>query len=66
MIRVETVTFEPLKDIGKDPLYAIQELVWEGFPNLTPDEFIAMFCKSHKGCTPDTQITRVFFDYEPD
>jgi hypothetical protein len=26
---------------------------------MTPAEFIAFFCQSHKGCTPDTEVTRI-------
>jgi hypothetical protein len=33
----------------------------EGFPGLTPAEFVAMFCASHKGCTPETYVTRIVF-----
>ena len=34
----------------------------EGFPELAPSEFVAMFCKMNK-CTPDTEVTRILFDY---
>jgi hypothetical protein len=40
-----------------------EDVVREGFPGMTVDEFIAMFCKSHKGCTPQTEITRIEFEY---
>lgn len=39
------------------------ELVAEGFPNLTSGQFIEMFCKSHKGCTPKTLVNRIKFKY---
>lgn len=35
----------------------------EGFPDMTGDDFIAMFCATHKGCTPATEITRIEFAY---
>lgn len=34
----------------------------EGFPDLTPAEFVAMFC-GHNGCTPETIVTRIEFRY---
>jgi len=35
------------------------ECVLEGFPGMRPDEFIDMFCKSHKGVTPSSFINRI-------
>jgi hypothetical protein len=32
-------------------------------PNMTPGEFVAMFCATHKGCTPETEVTRIEFEY---
>lgn len=36
----------------------------EGFPDMTGDDFVEMFCTTHKGCTPATEITRIEFAYE--
>jgi hypothetical protein len=33
----------------------------EGFPNMTPAEFVAFFCKGHAGCKPDSIVTRIEF-----
>ena len=35
----------------------------EGFPTMTPAEFVEFFCASHKGCTPDTDVTRIEWRY---
>ena len=35
----------------------------EGFPDMTAEEFIDMFCR-HNKCGPDEIITRIEFDYE--
>jgi hypothetical protein len=35
------------------------EVTAEGFPEMTPAEFVAFFCGSHKGCTPATEVTRI-------
>lgn len=56
-IRLTEVYTVPLNAITQD------EVIREGFPNMTPDEFVAFFCKSHKGCQPDTRITVLRFEY---
>jgi len=50
--------------VRREPLGAIydEDVVREGFPHMTTDEFIEFFCRSHKGCTPDTIITRIAFE----
>ena|ERR1700733_12239999 len=35
------------------------EVTAEGFSAMTPAEFIAFFCGTHKGCTPATEVTRI-------
>jgi hypothetical protein len=58
-IRVLTVRREPLEMMGwrysHDPIA-------EGFPQMTNAEFIAMFCE-HNDCSPDTEVTRISFEY---
>ena len=51
--------------VGREQLNAItqQEVVREGFPNMTPAEFVAMFCNGHRGCTPETIVTRIEYRY---
>jgi hypothetical protein len=39
------------------------ETTLEGFPELTPLQFVEKFCKINPRCTPDTEVTRVLFDY---
>jgi hypothetical protein len=34
----------------------------EGFPEITPQQFVEMFCK-HMRCEPDKQVRRVDFEY---
>jgi len=52
-------------EVHREPLNAITqaEVVAEGFPDMTPDEFIAFFCKGHKKCTPTTEVTVIHFEY---
>jgi hypothetical protein len=35
----------------------------EGFPQMTPDEFVSFFCITPRGCTPGTEITRIQWTY---
>lgn len=60
VIRVESVRIEPLSYITHD------ELILEGFPDMTVSEFINMFCNSHKGATIDSEVTRIEFSYAND
>ena len=64
-VRVVSVRREPLRAITDDAKkYGRHECVREGFGHLSPCQFVNMFCDTHKGCTPDTVITRIEFAYE--
>ena len=39
------------------------DVVREGFPEMSTDEFIDMFCRSHKGCLADSVVNRIKFEY---
>lgn len=39
------------------------DLTREGFPDWTPGDFIEFFCTTHKGCQPDTIVTRIEWKY---
>jgi hypothetical protein len=54
---------ESLRRLIDDTGYGAAELAAEGFAYLSPTEFVAMFCASHRGCKPDTLVTRVEFRY---
>lgn len=62
LIQVVSVRREDLSDLTFDPIYGRQEMVREGFPNMSPNEFIAMFSK-HNKCGQHTEITRIEFGY---
>lgn len=55
-IRVMSVREERLIQINS------ADTVEEGFPYLTPDEFISMFCKE-MGCNPWRYVNRIEFEY---
>jgi hypothetical protein len=55
--RVLSVREERLDAIDK------ADVVREGYRDLTPEEFVAMFCRlnKHKRCRPETVVTRIEF-----
>lgn len=53
-IEVYEARFEQLDAITPD------EVRREGFPGVTPAEFVAFFCAANK-CTPNTMVTRIAF-----
>lgn len=71
MIEVVDVRRESLLEMG--PLgwtqpnedhraYGQAEVVAEGFPDLTADEFVGMFCAMNR-CVPSDEVTRIEFTY---
>jgi len=59
-IEVVNAWFEPLVAMEG---YHQKECEREGFPDLTPQEFIKFFCESHTKCTPLSMVTRIEFRY---
>lgn len=53
-IEVVSVRDEPLWEISEDDVRR------EGFYLMTPEDFVAMFCK-HMKCEPDDHVTRIEF-----
>lgn len=49
----------------REPLEVITpgDVAAEGFPGWTPFEFVQFFCSTHKGCEPDTEVTRIEWRY---
>lgn len=50
--------------------YGRHELDREGFPSDDPIDkrcrrWVRMFCETHPGCTPETEVTRIEFRYVP-
>jgi hypothetical protein len=58
VIEVVSTRWEPLSAIRDEP----DGCKREGFPDLTPDEFIAMF-NSHMGGDLDLMVNRIEFKY---
>jgi hypothetical protein len=66
-IPVLEVRFEQLRRMTDDPAYGRRECAREGFGDDAtlhePLAFVDFFCRSHRGCMPDTEITRIEFEY---
>lgn len=61
-IRVTDVRVEPLKAITAVDVVA-EGLAAHWDVEGVPERFIEFFCKTHKGCTPETEVTRIAFEY---
>jgi len=66
-LRIVDVRREPLQMMTDDIEYGFEEVRREGFAGHPeyhwPSTWVAMFCATHKGCTPATVITRIEFAY---
>ncbi len=65
-IKVTSVRQESLWYMWLEPEYGLAECKREGFPEMTPLDFIDMFCGSHKSCGRDSIVTRIEFEYATD
>jgi hypothetical protein len=61
LILLADVRREVLRRMIDEPEYGAAEVIREGFPGKTPRWFVDMFCASHKGCAPESVITRLEF-----
>lgn len=59
-IEVLEVSQEPLSRMIKNRPWGAAEAHQEGFPEMTGEQFVAMFCK-HMKATPETVVTRIKF-----
>jgi hypothetical protein len=39
------------------------DVIAEGFPHMTPPEFVSFFGSTHRGCGPGTEVTRIEWRY---
>lgn len=56
-MRVRAVRRERLDEIVP------AEVLAEGFPEVTPADFVEFFCSTHKGCEPGNEVTRIEWEY---
>lgn len=62
-IRVVSVRRERLDRLLTEPEYGQAEMLREGFPRMTPAEFVTMFKQANPTCLDNTIITRIEFAY---
>lgn len=62
VIRVIAVRRERLCAMNNNFLYGLMECKREGFADLTPEQFVEMFCQANK-CKRETKITRIAFEF---
>jgi hypothetical protein len=62
--KVKRLGFLRVVSVRKEPLNAItkQDCIREGFPNLTPEQFVEML-RDHYGISPDTPVNRIEFEH---
>ena len=61
----ELITVVDVVTVRREPLGAISpaDVAAEGFPELTPEEFVEFFCTTHRGVRPSSEITRIDWAY---
>jgi hypothetical protein len=62
---VERIALVEVVSMRREPLDAITEsdVAAEGFPQMTPGQFVSFFCGTHRGCVPDTEVTVIEWRY---
>jgi len=56
-VEIVDVRREQLNDI------TFEDVEREGFPDWGPFTFVDFFCRTHKGCNEDTEVTRIEWRY---
>jgi hypothetical protein len=62
LVRIVTVEVTAVRRERLD-LITPADVAAEGFPQMTPAGFVAFFCRTHRGCTPATEVTRIAWRY---
>jgi hypothetical protein len=62
---LERITDVEVVSVRREPLHAITkaEVAAEGFGGWAPADFVAFFCRTHKGIQPDSDVTRIEWRY---
>ncbi|NUS44432.1 MAG: hypothetical protein HOQ24_12170 [Mycobacteriaceae bacterium] len=62
LVRITNVEITSIRRERLDAISA-SDVVAEGFPTSSPEEFVRFFCASHRGCEPHTEVTRIQWRY---
>lgn len=60
--RIATVEVTSVRRESLDAITA-GDVIAEGFPQMTPAQFVAFFCGTHRGCGSGTEVTRIEWRY---
>lgn len=62
---LERIVTVEVVSVRREPLAAItvEDTEAEGFPHMTPGEFVDFFCATHKGVFADTEVSRIEWAY---
>jgi hypothetical protein len=62
---LERIAAVEVTAVRRERLDAISapDVIAEGFPRMTPAEFVSFFCRTHRGCGPCTEVTRIEWRY---
>lgn len=62
---LERIAEVVVTDVRRERLDAItlEDVTREGFLGCNREWFVEFFCKTHKGATPDTEVTRIEWEY---
>lgn len=63
--KVKPVVTVEVTSVRRERLDAItaEDVAAEGFPQMTTEQFISFFTRSHPGCGPQTPVTRIEWAY---
>lgn len=59
--KILSARWEPLRRMIDEPEYGAVEVVLEGFPEMTPLEFVDFYCRHSSKRTPDMPVHRIEF-----
>jgi hypothetical protein len=62
LVRIAAVEVKSVRREALDAITAA-DVVAEGFPKMTPAEFVTFFCRTHRGVTPAAVVTRIEWRY---
>jgi hypothetical protein len=62
---LDRITDVEVVSVRRERLNAITaaDVAAEGFPQMTPAQFVSFFLGAHRGCAPDTEITVIRWRY---
>ncbi len=65
IIEITGTRVESLNEMTNDLEYGLQEVVKEGFPEMSPAQFVSMYCE-HNASEPHQWVRRIEFRYRDD